>query len=1108
MSLRRLALGLWLVSASASIAFAGERGVVVEEVTPGFGGAKAGLQVGDVLLAWSREGNPPANPKPARGKIRTPFDLVEPEYEQVPRGRVTLIGSRNGVAKRWVASPEEWRIRARPALDGALLRSYLDTKQRASSAPAEALPLWEELARLDHAHRERAAWFLFNGAKLAADTKLAERWDRLYLQALELLQSPRPSPIAPWVLYTFGRSLAHHDHWDDGLERCRRAVDLYRRQRGNDVKAATLLALVGQFEVGRGRIDAAERDLQQALALQQASAPGSLPMAYNLERLARVATSHGLAASALELLHQAIAIEERLAPRSLAWARSMSLLGNVFEDLGDLASAEQHLRSALAVELGLASEQDMALDLLKLGALVLDRGDLAAAEDLLRRSYLLWDKYPSRVWPGVALLMLGHVALARQDLDVAESYFRTALEMQEKAAPEGYEVADALHSLGSAALARGDAAAAQDYLRHAIEVARLHSPPAEQVRQLAGLAAALVAAGDLDAAEDALSNRLAIIGESVGDSSNVLAFRTLAAIASTRGDVSLAESFSRRAVAMVEAIAPGTVGDAQALRDLARIQRRRGDRAAAASSLSQAVDILDAQRSRLGGSEEAKGSFSDAYVGCYREAVEVLVELGRGVDAFHILERSRARSLLAMLAERDLRFPSDLPAELSQEQKMNQAAYDRIQAELLQFKPDRDGRETERLQGRLRELRDQSEQIATRIRQASPHYASIHYPQPLDSTGALAALELGTALVAYSVGDERTTVFVLRPDAEIVVFTLPVGAAALRKKIESFRQAIASPRDPSQLNAQATALYDLLLRPAEPLLASSERLVISPDGPLHVLPFAALECQKTEGAHPKRQYLAEWKPLHTVASATVYAELKKARHDRQKQRLTVAAFGDPHYPPQPETDGNPELQLALKRGLTLSPLPAARKEVEAIASLYGAQAQTFVGEAATEQRAKAVANDARLLHFACHALVDERLPLNSALALSIPDHFKEGEDNGLLEAWEIFDSLRLDADLVTLSACDTALGKDMGGEGLMGLTRAFQYAGARSVLASLWSVSDESTADLMARFYGYLKNGKTKDEALQAAQVDLIRSNGPYAHPFHWAAFQLFGDWK
>jgi CHAT domain-containing protein len=181
--------------------------------------------------------------------------------------------------------------------------------------------------------------------------------------------------------------------------------------------------------------------------------------------------------------------------------------------------------------------------------------------------------------------------------------------------------------------------------------------------------------------------------------------------------------------------------------------------------------------------------------------------------------------------------------------------------------------------------------------------------------------------------------------------------------------------------------------------------------------------------------------------------------------------------------------------------------VEAIAALYP-HAQVYLGPEATEEKVKSLGPDSHIIHFACHGLIDERFPLNSALALTLPEHPAEGQDNGLLQAWEIFESVRLDADLVTLSACDTALGKEMGGEGLVGLTRAFQYAGARSVLASLWGVADDSTARFMKHFYSYLHSGKTKDEALRAAQIDQIRERSRLSHPFHWAAFELFGDWQ
>ncbi|MCP4662598.1 MAG: CHAT domain-containing protein [bacterium] len=199
----------------------------------------------------------------------------------------------------------------------------------------------------------------------------------------------------------------------------------------------------------------------------------------------------------------------------------------------------------------------------------------------------------------------------------------------------------------------------------------------------------------------------------------------------------------------------------------------------------------------------------------------------------------------------------------------------------------------------------------------------------------------------------------------------------------------------------------------------------------------------------------------------------------------------------------------------VKPLPYTRIEVETIAGLFGSQpVRTYLGPEATEERAKAVGKDVRIVHFATHGLLNNDSPLNSALALTIPAEFSEDRENGLLQVWEIFERVRLDADLVVLSACRTAAGKEQFGEGLIGLSRAFQYAGARSVLATQWSVPDRTTAELMSRFYRHLLSGKTQDEALRAAQLELIRGEVKTAMgdaasaPFYWAAFQVIGDWQ
>jgi len=195
----------------------------------------------------------------------------------------------------------------------------------------------------------------------------------------------------------------------------------------------------------------------------------------------------------------------------------------------------------------------------------------------------------------------------------------------------------------------------------------------------------------------------------------------------------------------------------------------------------------------------------------------------------------------------------------------------------------------------------------------------------------------------------------------------------------------------------------------------------------------------------------------------------------------------------------------LARAAGAGELPFADVEGRSVAEAFPKTSELLLGDQATEARAKALDDSVRYVHFAAHGLLDRRSPLDSGIVLATPRSKDEG-DNGVLQAWEIFERLRLRADLVTLSGCETGLGRDAGGEGLIGLVRALQYAGAHSVAASLWPVSDRSTAELMKVFYENLAAGKPKDESLQAAQEALRR--GTFAHPFHWAGFALYGDWK
>ena len=866
----------------------------------------------------------------------------------------------------------------------------------------------------------------------------------------------------------------------------------------------------GIERVSQGQYGSGEELLRQALTIQEKLAPGTLELADTLNKLGVLARRRDDLDTATEYFTRSEEIRARLAPESDGYAKVLMNLGLVAQNRGDLERAESLHWQAIAILEKIDPESGLVTGCLSnLVNVAMERGDFAAADDLLRRVLARSEGKEQSDWDiWRVLIALGDLASYRNDLDGAQAYFQRALPVSETLAAPGREVALSLGRLGDVALRRGDIAAARSYLRRAQEIDERLAPGgvgvAEGLRDLARLE--LGGGGDLAAADGLLGRALAILEREAPESLlTATVLRDQAEIAVRRGRLQEALGAYRRALALQSRLAPGSADEAAALYLLGLAERQAGQSQESIRDLCRAVDVLDRQRARLGGTPETKTAFESSLGDYYHACLEGLLDLGRSSEAFHVLERGRARSFLALLAERDLHL-GDLPPQLAAERRRVNAGYDRVVSRLASLSAGRDDAKIERLTGELRDLRTQQEEILARIRRESPRSAALQDPQPLDLAGARAALDPGTVLLEYAVGQERSWLFAVQSagtgGSGLSVFRLAIGAKKLRQEVESFRLLLQDPGSgAAELQARARRLYDLLVRPAEARITGAQRILVSADGPLHTLPFAALRREN--------RYLVEWKPVHSVLSATVYAELARSRPPRREPgEERLVAFGNPEYPPlAPDAARDPEVREAVRRGLDLRPLPLSGQEVKSIAALFP-NTQVYLGLDATEERAKSIGPESRLIHFACHGLIDERFPLNSALVLTLPGQTKEGQDNGLLQAWEIFESVRLDADLVTLSACDTALGRDMAGEGLVGLTRAFQYAGARSVVATLWSVADLSTARFMESFYGHLRAGKPKDEALRAAQIDQIRDKTGVSHPFHWAAFQLTGDWR
>ncbi|HEX6739331.1 MAG TPA: CHAT domain-containing protein [Vicinamibacteria bacterium] len=1125
--LRALAC-LWALEAVSPLAAEEPAGVVVVQVAPDSAAARAGIRPGDIIEAWSRAAAPPANPRSVQGRIESPFDLEGVDLEEAPRGPVTLTGRRGEQRQEWELPAPPLGLTVRPPLEASLLALYEDGMRLAQSAEeGAAAERWRaSLASAGGSDpRWSRVWLWWSVAKAWGKAAMWKDADAAYQEAVrEADPAAHPARLAQ-ILRDWGLALRNRSQWDQAEEHFREALKLDQAVASESLAVVHDISGLANTDWYRGRLDAGAASLQQALALAEKLAPGSLVVSAILNNLGASALKRGDLPAAEGHLRAALAIAEKRAP-DLKLAAALNNLAVLVGTRGDLSAEEALHRRALAIKEKLAPQSlDTAYSLDNLGTVAGARGDLASAEEYHRRALAMREKLaPGGSDVAASLSNLGQAAWQRGDLAAAEEYYQRAFAINEKVAPDSLDLAMDLNNLGAVALERGATARAEGYHQRSLAIKQKLAPGTLDVADsLISLGLLAQARGDLAAAEDHFRRALAIReGVSPEGLPAAESLYFLGNVASLRGDLVAAEDQLRRAVAIREKLAPGSAHEAQSLHDLALVQSRKGSPAEAVDLHLRALAALERQRTKLGGTEEGRAGFQVTWSRYYHDTLEAQVGLGRTAEAFHVLERSRARSLLALLAERDLLFTSDLPADIARQRRLTDGEYDRIQAQLGQLDRAKDAEEIEKLLGQLGDIRREQEEIAQKIRRSSPRLASLQYPEPLDLPGARAVLDPGTALLAYSVGQDRTILFVVQPPevpgTGLSVLTLPVGEAALRAKVEAFRTRIQRPaaRHHEGIGAQGAALYELLLRPAETLLAGSRRLLLSPDGPLHSLPFAALVRRETAPQPGPRRFLVEWKPLSLVASATVYAELKRrgrAPAPTAPEGAVLVAFGDPRYPPgsRPEAAaaGNPVVRSAVARGLSFLPLAGSRAEVQAIAGLFAGSMRSYLGDQATEERAKTVGPEARYVHFACHAFLDERFPLNSGLALTIPERPAEGADNGLLQAWEIFDQVRLEADLVALSACGTGLGKEMGGEGLLGLVRAFHYAGARAVLASLWSVSDTSTADLMKRFYRHLRSGKAADEALRLAQLEMIRPPAPGAagrsQPRHWAAFQLSG---
>lgn len=1150
-------------------------GVVVETVEPESALEKAGIEAGDLLLRWRRLAHPPANPTEESGNLASIFDWYRVTLDQAPRGPVILSGARGGMPKSFQVDPGSWKAELRPAMEDSQAVVWARVQQHLRAGEVEsALRLGEDL--IARATQEKDAELECFLALRIANVLVQDGKGEKASTRLESELAGAQDPACRFeLLNVLGDAYLARGKPDAAATAYDSAAGLAASPWGSGLILAEGHNNQGYGAFMRKDFAAARQHHQAALVLREKMAPGSPQVATSLFKLALVSVETG---DDLPLQHRLFTESLELAERlhmEKAWiGQILMCLGNIADTQGNLEEAEGYLMRALdktsqATEslelakilgnLGLVTfsrgdlEQaeryttrssqifshlapgsvEFAVSLQHLAGIARKRGELDQAEERYLQAHAILQKFGESLDLAISFANLATLAQHRRDHDLAEQRFEEALRIYEKQASGSWLKANTLSGLGEIHLARGRLDLAEKFLRQALAIDESLAPDSvETALTLVALGRLKTKIRDFDAARELLQRALAIYERKAPGNVGVrLVLSGLGEHAEARGALAQAESYYRRSIDVLPAELRAGGLDFQGLCSLGRVLVKSGRLKEARETYWGALRSFEARLGRLGGAESV-GRYQASETAYFVEPLlSLLFRQKKYEEAFNVLERVHGRGLLASLAERDLGTGRDLPVDLRTARARIASDYDRLQGKLLASNAGSDREALSSLQEKMRELRARDEELTAEIRRISPRYAALRHPLPLSFGETQKALDPGTVLLSYSLGKKQSFLLAVMPDHPLVALRLKVTESALRKDVDRFRTLLFAgpPGMPQTALRRASAeklgrqLFARLIAPVAPWIEGRQRILIIPEGPLHSLPWGALVRPGVD--RRSRLYLAQWKPLHFALSATVYSELRTRRpatSPGEGAGKGLIAFGDPLLPnfSQPETLTDLSMRSLATRGFRFEPLPASRAEVSRIAALDPAHSEVFLAAEATEERARARAADARYLHFATHGLLDERMPLNSAVVLSIPEELTEGRHNGLLQAWEIIDDVRLDCDLVVLSSCDSGLGQELGGEGLIGLTRAFQYAGAHSVLASLWKISDDATAELMVRFYRHLHQGQAKAEALQDAQRELIE--GPItvsvpgggvrrrdvSAPFYWAGFQIYGDWR
>jgi CHAT domain-containing protein/Tfp pilus assembly protein PilF len=510
----------------------------------------------------------------------------------------------------------------------------------------------------------------------------------------------------------------------------------------------------------------------------------------------------------------------------------------------------------------------------------------------------------------------------------------------------------------------------------------------------------------------------------------------------------------------------------QAWFHLGRMHEKLNDLEKARDSYLNSITVIEKIRGKLN-IDEFKSSYFRNKREVYDRLIKVLLKLDKTDEAYQISERARSRAFYDIIAGRKINFRGAVPGDLTQLEQIKRAEIEKLY-KLLQ-KPEspsltngNGSRQTDvrEIREALTEVQAEYEDIIQKIKLENPEYRDIIAAEPVLLADIQKKTAESTALLTYWISDEELIIWMITKSS-ISRKTIDVKRMDIALKVEKTRKSLQS-NNLRESTAVLRELYSLIVAPVERKLRNFSNVVIIPNGPLHFIPFQALI--DSDGKYMVEKYNITYSP-----SGSVYA-LFSDKKVRKGSGFMGMALSDV------EVGNNPGL-------------PGTEDELKKILPLFTEKLSAF-GSESTETFAKKSVADYDFIHFATHGIYNYRQPLYSFLLFPPSD-----DDDGRLNVWEVFE-MNINSKLVTLSACETGLGNLDQGDEIIGLSRAFLYAGSSAVIVSLWSVADYPTSILMTNFYKYIKNHPLQ-EALTLAQRDVIKQ---YPQPLYWSPFILIGN--